>query len=197
MNEFARHGFRTVVFNPRGVGIPQITSNIYDPSRSPEDLHFVLSILFKRYPKANFYLAGSSFGACISIRYITNYDHGNRIKGVVSMANPFDIYKSAQNINNPSNKIFGKYMSKNLLKKVKFNIEAVKKWQAETGIELQLNEMEKLENTFEFDEKFTFIVHPQYKVHKDYYDLISCIDFIDKIRIPVFFLHSKDDPICP
>lgn len=185
------------MFNPRGVGVPQRTTNIYDASKSVDDLHHVLQELFRRYPQSNFYLAGSSFGACVGVRYLTNFDHGRRVKGMVSMANPFDLHRAAENVNSPDNKLFGKYMVKNLLRKARFNHEALARWQAEKGVDLDLAGLEKLTNTFEFDEKFTFRIHPEYRAHREYYDRVSCAQFIDRIDVPVLFLHAKDDPICP
>lgn len=177
--------------------MPQVTTHIYDAAKSPDDLHYILKILFKRYPNANFYLAGSSFGACIGVRYVTNYDHDSRVKGIVSMANPFDIFKAAEHINTPSNRIFAKFMVKNLLKKVHFNKEAIKMWEVENQTTIPWEKLEGLSNTFEFDELFTFKIHPKYIDHKTYYDKISCSTFVDKLEIPALFLHSKDDPICP
>jgi hypothetical protein len=197
VNEFAKHGFRTVVFNPRGVGIPQITTKIFDASKNTEDLDYILQILFKKYPQANFYLAGSSFGACTSVRYVTTFDHGNRIKGIVSMANPFDLYKAAEYINHPSNQIFGKFMTKNLLKKVKRNRDAIRMWEMESGTELDWNKLEHLTNTFQFDEEVTFKIHTEYTDHRTYYERVSCTPFVKDLEIPTLFLHSKDDPICP
>lgn len=186
-----------MVFNPRGVGIPQKTTNIYDPSKNVNDLHYILKILFARYPGSNFYLAGSSFGACVGVRYLATFDHGGRVRGMVSMANPFDLHKAAENVNRPENNLFGKYMVKNLMKKAKFNREALERWQAEKGVDLGLERLERLENTFDFDEQFTFRIHPEHSDHRNYYDSISCTQFIGQIKLPVLFLHARDDPICP
>lgn len=161
------------------------------------DLDFVLKILFERYPNANFYLAGSSFGACIGIRYLTNFDHNKRIKGMYSLSNPFDIFKSANNLNTWSYMLYGKFMTKNLVKKTNSNHKMIKEWEKENNIDLDFDNLFKVKSTFEYDEKFTFKIHKNSDHRKYYYDTISCATFIDKIDVPVLFLHSRNDPICP
>lgn len=159
------------------------------------DLHFVLEHLFKKYPQSNFYLSGSSFGACIGIRYITQFDHGHRVKGMVSLSNPFDILKSAQMLNTWRFCLYGKFMVKNLVKKVHHNKTAIEKWIEENKSDLDFEHLSKIKSTFEFDNYFTFRVNKSYKNIDDYYHDISCEQFVSKIQIPVLFLQAKNDPI--
>lgn len=57
-----------------------------------------------------------------------------------------------------------------------------------------IDEVLKSRTIHEYDEKFS-IKLKGYKSVEDYYKRAGCIDYIEKIKIPVLFINSKDDPV--
>jgi predicted alpha/beta-fold hydrolase len=105
MNSLRPGGFRPVVFNSRGSGIVQESSNIFDYRYTERDLEVAVEHVKRKYPKANIYFMGFSYGSS----YGTNVMARNQkdIKGMVCVANPFDMYKAGQSLNSKRNLVYG------------------------------------------------------------------------------------------
>ncbi len=188
-------GFRVVVFNPRGVGIPQKTTNIFDYSLILSDLVDFMDNIYDRYPKANVYFTGTSLGASLGMKYLGAYKDHSRVKGMVSIANPFDVYKAAASVNSWQNLVYGQFLTKNLTKKVEFNRQAIDEWCNEANISLDFDHISKSKTTFEFDQRFTFRIVDRHNDSSIYYQLFSCQHDVKNVDVPVLFIHSKNDPI--
>ena len=79
-----------------------------------------------QFPKANIYLVGFSLGASTCFKYMNHFEH-QRIKGIVSVSNPFDVFEAAKELNSKKNYIYGNFMTNNLIKKkILFNIDMVR-----------------------------------------------------------------------
>lgn len=188
-------GFDVVVFNPRGNAIPQITTHLFDYSKTIEDLHQILQGLFQKHPNRNMFFVGTSLGASIGIRYLSQFNEEGRVKGMVSIANPFDVYQAAANANKYRNLVYGHHLTTQLIKKVFFNRESIEKWLSENGRSIDFDRLKRLKSTFEFDKEVTFKMLHQHDNSRDYYKLFSCTEDVANVRQPVLFLHSKNDPI--
>ena len=70
---------------------------------------------------------------------------------MVSISNPFDVYKAAVEMNKYKNFLYGYSSTKNLIKKYKFNIESIKKKEEKFGFKLDWDWIDKATSTFEFD----------------------------------------------
>ena len=105
MTELRSGGFRTVIANLRGSAIPQVTDNIFDYRNSEKDLEVIIQHINQKYPKANIYFMGFSYGASYGTTVMSR--NQDIIKGMVCIANPFDVYKAGCNINSKRNAIYG------------------------------------------------------------------------------------------
>lgn len=114
---------------------------------------------------------------------------------MVSIANPFDVYRAASNANKHKNFIYGNFLTKELIKKVFFNRNSIEKWLLENGRSIDFDKLTRLKSTFQFDKEVTFKILHKYDSSLDYYKLFSCTDDVANVRQPVLFLHSKNDPI--
>jgi predicted alpha/beta-fold hydrolase len=102
--EMRKSGMRSLVFNPRGSIIPQKTVNLFNFENIYDDLDFVLSHVERKYPNSNIYFVGFSLGSSYGMRFLA--DHQSRIKGMVSIANPFDVFEAAKSLNSAKHSIY-------------------------------------------------------------------------------------------
>ena len=100
----ASQGFRPVIFNVRGINLPQITENIFDYRYIKKDVHSVVQFIKKKHPGVNLYFAGFSLGSSIGPSYLA--ENPGQIKAMACVANPFDVYKAAESLNSFRNRIY-------------------------------------------------------------------------------------------
>ena len=106
LDELQKKGFRSVVFNPRGAVIPQKTQNLFGFKLVYEDLDFLLTHVESCYPKSNIYFVGFSLGASYGMRFLSQNQNQKRVKGMVCIGNPFDVFKAGQSLNSYKNAIY-------------------------------------------------------------------------------------------
>ena len=185
-----------VVFNPRGVGVPQVTGNIFDSAETADDLRHAVKHIKAKHPKANLYIVGNSLGGSIGFQYISRYNKDNHIKGMVSIGNPFDLESTFNSLNSWRKWHYGFALTRYLVSKVEFNIDAIQAITAKKNIDFSLKDLRRSKTTFEYDRKFIFKFH-NYSSPKEYYDRLSCVQEVSKINVPLLVIHSKNDPIAP
>jgi predicted alpha/beta-fold hydrolase len=95
--KFQSEGYRTVVFNPRGIGIPQISNSVYDFRKIKEDLKTSMTHIKSQYPDSRLYFIGFSLGSSYGTQYISN--NPDEIDGMVSIGNPFNVHKTVHSLN--------------------------------------------------------------------------------------------------
>ena len=62
---------------------------------------------------------------------------------------------------------------------------------------IDIEKVKEVENWRDFDEEFTIKVRPQFNCVAAYYNAASCLEWIDKVKIPTLVIHSQDDPVIP
>ena len=191
--ELQRQGFQTVVVNPRGVEIPQISTSLFDFRKMKEDLLFSVNHIKQKFPEFRLYFMGFSYGACYGTTFMA--DHPGVISGMVSVGNPFNIIKAIRNLETMSNIFYRYYLINCMTEKMDFNLEAVKKTLKEKNLlDVDLSLVRKTRSIFKFDENFTFKIFDDIDP-KTYYDSFSCDEYLSKITSPILFINSMNDPI--
>lgn len=183
-----------MVFNPRGVGVPQITDNIFDYSKVLDDFNIVMDHIKEKYPSCDKYLIGFSLGASYGMQYLSHFKDRSPFKGMVSIGNPFDVYKAAESANSLKNIIYGQFLTSKLIERVEFNMDAIERRKHKDNIDFHYHKMKRTFTTFGFDKEFTF-KFLKYQDSKLYYKLFSCLSDVKDIDIPTLVIHSKNDPI--
>ena len=89
LEEADMNGFRGVCLNGRGIS-NEMTSPIPFTWIGFEDLQAALKIIQSRYPEADIYMIGTSFGSNYLTRYLLRHEEP-RIKGFVGLGTPFDV----------------------------------------------------------------------------------------------------------
>ena len=193
--QLSQSGMNVVVFNPRGNEIPQQTTNIFDYSKTLGDLKEVMTMLEVRHQNSNFYIAGTSLGASLGIKYLANYNDSKRVKGMVSFGNPFDVYKAAKNANSLQNIVYGKFLTNKLIEKAMFNKKSLDEWQIKNQRKIDYKKLKRSFTTFQFDQNFSFKILENHNKSENYYLEFSCFYDLEKVNEPVLFIQSKNDPI--
>ena len=187
------------MFNPRGVGVPQITTHIFDYSLVLQDLEDFMAHIYATFPNSNVYFVGVSLGASLGVKYLGAHKEHSRVKGMVSIANPFSVYKAAASANSFKHSIYGRFLVRNLYNKVMFNKKAIEEYGRLKNISFDYEKIRRSPTTFDFDKNFTFTILSQYNDSAKYYELFSCEQDVQNVDVPMLFIHSKNDPIslCP
>ncbi len=71
MNQLRKDGFRPVVFNPKGTGIPQKSLNFFDFTKVTDDVDHVVDHIRNKFQGAHVYLIGFSLGASYGMQYLS------------------------------------------------------------------------------------------------------------------------------
>ena len=194
INGLIKEGFRVVVFNPRGVRIPQKSDSIYDFTEITSDLDFAIDHIKNKHRNVDLFLLGTSYGACYGIKYISQYNADKKIKGMVSIANPFNMYESAKSLKTIPHYIYGYYLTSGLISKVKFNLNNILRISKHKNIEFDFDNVKDKTNTFDYDKEFTF-KFSDYDNPQDFYTEISCFQHVKNVNVPLLIINSKNDPI--
>lgn len=185
----SRFGFRPVVYHNRGINSP-LTSEKYHNHGEIEDIEYILDYIQKKNPEAKIYGLGISMGANLLSNYAGEKRNESVLKGLVSIANPYDLYECSIHISKWSNMVYNYHMTLGFIKNLKNNIE-----QLQLNKHIDIPAALKCTNTKDFDELITRRLFGFHDVD-DYYRAIGCLPKISNITIPALFIHSLDDPIC-
>ena len=147
-------GFRTCVFNPKGVGVPIERPTLFNFKARVKELNSTIDHISKKYPDSSLYLVGFSMGGCIITNFLSQTKH-TKVKGIVTVSSPWDLYAAACEANKLKNFIYGYFMTKNLIKMVKFNKNAIDDWCRQNGVFIDYEQLYRCKNTFDFDKLFS------------------------------------------
>ncbi|EGR30500.1 hypothetical protein IMG5_130510 [Ichthyophthirius multifiliis] len=191
MSKMYMEGYKVCLINDR------IYTN-RDPCKTielPENEYFsfvkdcreVINIIKQEYQDYQFYAIGHSFGANTLAKYLGDFSNENPFLAAVCVSNPWDFYIGIRHLSQIADNYLVSSRKKVLmLHKERFFDKNQKLF--------DYQKIDCSKNCIEFDNQF--IVKAQgYKTADQYYRNISSIHAIDKIKIPVLFLQSKDDPI--
>lgn len=146
---------------------------------------------------ANCYLNGFSLGSSYALWYLSLRNQDKYIKGMISVSNPFDVYKAASNLNKPCNLIYSKHLVTYLKEILIFNKRMVDKVTRKWKVKIDYDNIDFSSTTFEFDKYATFKIYKGiFHSSKHYYHTFSCHKHFHKVEVPVLFIHSKNDFLC-
>ena len=126
------------------------------------------------------------------------------MEALVSIANPFDLKKCSDQISRPLKFIYHWNLLNNFRRNIRRNYDQLKNnTKIDVGTSLlphnssantYLDEVLKSKTIKEYDEKFS-IKLSGHKTVDEYYRDASCIDLVEKVKIPVLTINSLDDPV--
>ena len=138
-------------YNPKGAGIPCKNYRLFDYSDLMQDLEFVLSHIYSEYNHPDIYFVGFSLGSSYGLKLLSQKRSAFKVKGMVSVGNPYDVYRAAKELNSKKNFLIGYFATKSLIEKLELNLELILKKVEKYGIEFDLEAARRSKTTFEFD----------------------------------------------
>lgn len=115
------------------------------------------------------------------------------LKGAVGICNPFDMYALDLHITKNYFGLIQWVFSRNLLKVVRQNIDAMRPMEARLGMKIE-EAMSRVKTAEEFDSYFTAKTFGHLSA-KSYYRKASSALRLDDISMPMLFLQALDDPV--
>ena len=195
-------GYRAVVYNRRGhAGAPiyPIKQTIYPCKGYPihadiEDMAEVSQHIHNNYPNAPMFLAGTSAGANMLLKYIGENKGNHPYRALFAESSPYDVYKMSHKLKTsmpPESDAMLAFCLLEMLNKRRGMLEVLCK---RSNITIDVDQPFK--STGEIEEA---VVLPFYKNKytdiKDYYEKNGSITLLSRIDVPTLLLNSKADPM--
>jgi len=179
-------GIGAVRMNLRGYGVGRhLASKLYHGGIS-EDPSAVLQYLAQKYPNSPVTILGFSLGANISMKLAGEHKHSlGNMDSLIAVSPPLDLYSCVDMISRPENQFLDKHFSKSL-------VTALKKIHKKHN--LPPPHFPENLSVYEFDDLYTAKING-YENAIHYYNECSALPFVHDINLPIFILHSKDDPL--
>lgn len=106
MNKLFKAGFTVVCVNLRGVAFSKLTTSKYHSQANPADLTEAINYIETKFPGVNLYGVGWSKGANLMLRYAGKNPNECKLKAIVSIGNPYNLYKCSVSLQKLKNKIY-------------------------------------------------------------------------------------------
>lgn len=155
------------------------------------DLAFVLEHLESSFPSSRLLLTGVSLGGNVLLKYLgeRGSDVSPSVRGAVAVSVPFDLSRSSRHIDRGFAKVYQRSFLRSLQRKAVAKVERFPDL-------LSGQPLGKVRTIFEFDDRFTALVHG-FRNAEDYYTRSSSIRWLEGIRVETLMLSAVDDPFLP
>ncbi|PVH81676.1 AB-hydrolase YheT [Cadophora sp. DSE1049] len=185
-----RH-WEACVINSRGCANHTITSSILYNARATWDCRQTVKWLRKKFPNRPLFGAGFSLGANILTNYIGEEGAACELKSAVVCSNPWNLDAGSLALQRTwlGREIYSKTMGANMKKLIERHHDEASKNPA-----LDFEKIRNVKYLHEFDRE---VQGPTwgYPTEGAYYRDASSTDSLFSIRIPLFAINAKDDPI--
>lgn len=176
-------GYRVLVCTCRGCNGSKLTSKRIYNGYQTDDLHSTIIHALKQFPDAKHkYLIGFSLGSMIAKQYSIDYDD---VESIVCVSHPVETEKTLEILAKPLEK---RLYYKSIMKALHHCINKSSFYVGE-----EREKALRADNLRDFD---TIVTAKNLGLNsaQEYYNLIRLEKNIDKIKIPIVFLNSEDDP---
>ncbi|XP_064597254.1 phospholipase ABHD3-like [Liolophura sinensis] len=190
VHEATTAGYRTVVFNNRGMGGATLkTPRTYCASNT-EDMSLVVQRIKGQFPEAPLFAAGFSLGGMILFNYLAKTGKECGILGGMVASVPWDVFESSKVLEQPINRfLYNQPLARNLCAAVRRNIELFEQ-------HFDMDHVLQSATIREFDERFTTKMFG-YQTCDDYYKESNLHYKIHHIEVPLICINAADDAFSP
>ncbi|KAH8757515.1 Alpha/Beta hydrolase protein [Hyaloscypha finlandica] len=179
------------VVNSRGCAMHKLTSNILYNARATWDCRQTVKWLRKTFPNRPLYGIGYSLGANILTNYIAEEGPSCMLRAAVIVSSPWNLDAGNRALQRTwiGREIYSKTMGTNMKKLIDLHYDQVSK-----GSKLDFAKIRQAKYLHEFDRE---VQGPTwgYPTEGAYYRDSSSVDSLLAVRIPLFAISAKDDPI--
>lgn len=194
ISQLSRHpyGYRCVVMNFRGcASTPLVTPKLYS-GYCTADLDETVRHIKRRFPETPLVGVGFSLGGNVMAKYVSECGDTCPFIAATAIGNPFDLLNASRSLHSTflGRFFYSRFMTANLIKLFRRHMSVFQhdgRFQVESILNSKI--------VPHFDEHFTRR-SLNFKSLEEYYFRASCTHYLQKIRIPCFFLNALDDPVC-
>jgi uncharacterized protein len=180
-------GWRGVVLHFRGCsGEPNRLARSYCAGCT-EDLDHVIERLHRREPDTLLAAVGYSLGGNMLLKWLGERGGSAPLRAAVAVSVPFLLECAARRMTEG----FSRLYQWHLLRACKASYRT--KFAARADAPLPLEQLDRLRDFFQFDDRITAPLHG-YAGVEDYYRRASCRSYLRGIYTPTLILHALDDP---
>ena len=186
-----RAGANVVRLNQRNCGgTEHLTPTLYHSGMSG-DLAAVVRELEGRDGLSNILVAGFSMGGNLALKMAGEMGEAAPpvLRGVCAVSPALDLRATTENLERPSNRLYGWTFVRGLRRLVKRKAELFPDLYSTRGLE-------RLRTVRDFDELYT-APHGGFSGADDYYERASALGFVPRIRVPTLVIQAQDDPLVP
>lgn len=194
----ADHSLSSVAMNFRGCsGEHNRLARAYHSGVS-EDLEAVYQHLSQQYPDRRFVCIGSSLGANVLLKWLSENPGREQLGAAVAVSTPFDLAACSLAVQQGLSRVYGHYFVQRLrasLLDKKRHLSAQNSHR-EAEILEALGPLDDIRTLWEFDDRVTAPLHG-FASAGSYYARCSSGPLLGKISTPTLLVQSLNDPMIP
>ena len=181
-----RQGYIGLLMHFRGCGSkPNRQINSYH-SGDIRDITYLSVLIHKRYPNTKLALIGFSLGGNVAVQYLAQHPK-NPYETACIICAPIDLASCSKKINRGVSKVYQQYLL-GMLKD-----STLIKHSVLPSDDTCPEKIKKIKTMWQFDDSVTAPLNG-FSSAEDYYQQVSGINVIDKIKQPCLIIHAEDDP---
>lgn len=193
LRECARRGWRGVLLNYRGRGVPNRLPYSYHCGMTC-DLEYLVKVLRRREPSTPIGVVGFSVGANICLKWLG--ESGRRgeelpIVAAVGVSVPFHLGVVAKRIEKGFSRIYQWYLLKSLCHDLRQKMAVV-----DVGLDLKPSEIRELNTFFKFDNRVSGPMNG-FLDAEDYYAKTRSDTLLGHVSVPTLIVNARNDPFVP
>ncbi len=187
---FNQAGYDAIAWNYRGCSGEINKSRRLYHSGATDDLDVVVKHAVTRTTYEEIVMVGFSLGGNLTLRYLgeQNTAIDNKIKSGIVFSVPLDLHAGSIQISQPGNILYAKRFQRKLKAKIRSK--------AKQYADINIDNLDKINTLFEFDENYTAPIHG-FDGAVDYYTKCSALNNLEEITIPTLIVNAKNDPFLP
>jgi len=190
MNALERVGYASVLMHFRGCGKRENLKPRAYHSGDTADAKVWIEHLHKTYPKSPLHAVGFSIGGNMLLKLLGEWQEETLLRSAVSVSAPMQLDICADTIEKGFAKVYQNYLLKPLKKSL---LAKYKKFDMETLIGINEQQVEQIKTVREFDECYIAKIHG-FASSREYYEKCSAKQFLKNIRTQTLIIHALDDP---
>ncbi|WKB82532.1 alpha/beta fold hydrolase [Cellulophaga lytica] len=155
-------------------------------SGATEDLDAVVQHILGLKTYSKIVLQGFSLGGNLILKYLgENRQRPPEIKAGIGVSVPCNLASSLEELLKPKNILYASNFKKRLLQKLRIKHK-------QYPDKINESEINKIKTLKDFDDVYTSKVNGFINA-LDYYEKASCLQFLDKIKVPTLIINAKND----
>jgi len=186
-------GYSVVVVHGRGLNGTPLTTPLPNCLGNTKDFAQAVEHIKNSCPDAHIVGVGFSMGANLLLKYLGETGENCPLKAGAAVSTPFDIVICSRYLRKPwpTSYIADNFLVTTILDSLKPNIQVLEPLK-ELGVDLE--ETLKSTRSWDYDSRITCKILG-FQNPEQYYRQVSCVNYLEKIKVPVLALSSLDDPV--